>query len=328
MSQPKKINLRYIFRDIVQGFSQGIWKGEVVYIKHLSALDQVDLEEIDQSYFERAQKKGLPTREEALERLKEEELWANEDQRILDEQKTYLEGVTKTREQLYLKSDLDKNEVQLEEAKIKLRVLESKKEELIGHTCEKYARSRVSDFYILKSFFKDEALLDPLLDQIAIDEITQSEMTSLVKQYNEKVAQIDDDNVQRLTLEDFYAPYFPFADSVMNFYNKPLFDLSSLQVKLIVFTRMFKNIFETHPKIPDVIRKDPTKIIDYVNSQDKAKDALSNLDKDGASTVMGATREDYEYLGEQQNPQGRSLSSMLKAKGGKMDMNDLIETMT
>jgi len=328
MSQPKKINLRYIFRDIVQGFSQGIWKGEVVYIKHLSALDQVDLEEIDQSYFERAQKKGLPTREEALGRLKEEELWVNEDQRILEEQQTYLEGVTKTREQLYLKSDLDKNEVQLEEAKIKLLVLESKKEELIGHTCEKYARSRVSDFYILKSFFKDEALLDPLLDQIAIDEITQFEMTSLVKQYNEKVAQIDDDNVQRLTLEDFYAPYFPFADSVMNFYNKPLFDLSALQVKLIVFTRMFKNIFETHPKIPDVIRKDPTKIIDYVNSQDKAKDALSNLDKDGASTVMGATREDYEYLGEQQNPQGRSLSSMLKAKGGKMDMNDLIETMT
>ena len=328
MSQPKKINLRYIFRDVVQGFSQGIWKDQDVYIKHLSALDQVDLEEIDQSYFDRAQKKGLPTREEALERLKEEELWLNEDQRILDEHQTYLEGVTKTREQLFLKSDLDKNEAQLKEAKIKLVVLESKKEELIGHTCEKYARSRVSDFYILKSFFKDETLLDPLLTQIAIDELTQSEMADLVKQYNEKVANVDDDSVQRLTLEDFYAPYFPFADSVMNFYNKPLFDLSSLQVKLIVFTRMFKNIFETHPKIPDTIRKDPAKIIDYVNAQDKAKDALNNLDKDGASTVMGATKEDYEYLGEQANPQGRTLSSMLKAKGGKMDMKDLMETMT
>ncbi len=152
-------------------------------------------------------------------------------------------------------------------------------------------------------------------------------MVHLVKQYNEKVAQVDDDSVQRLTLEDFYAAYFPFADSVMNFYNKPLFDLSSLQVKLIVFTRMFKNIFETHQKIPEAIRKDPAKIIDYVNAQDKAKDALSNLDKDGASTVMGATKEDYEYLGEQANPQGRTLSSMLKAKGGKMDMKDLMETM-
>ena len=52
------------------------------------------------------------------------------------------------------------------------------------------------------------------------------------------------------------------------------------------------------------------------------------LDKDGASTVMGATKEDYEYLGYKQNPQGRSLSDMLKAKGGRMDMKDLMETMT
>ena len=137
-----------------------------------------------------------------------------------------------------------------------------------------------------------------------------------------------DQHIQDLTLQDFYAPYFPFCDNVMNFFNKPLFQLSSNQVKMIVFTRMFKNIFENYPKIPESIRKDSAKIIDYVNAQDKAKDVMSNLDKDGASTVMGATKEDYEYLGYQVNPKGKSLTDMLKEKGGKMNMQDLIETMT
>ena len=129
-------------------------------------------------------------------------------------------------------------------------------------------------------------------------------------------------------LQDFYSPYFPFSDNVMNFYQKPLFYLSTNQVKLVIFTRMFKNIFEQYPKIPDSIRREPSKIIDYVNSQDTAKEMVENLDKDGASTVMGATQEDYKYLGYKKNPEGRSLSDMLKAKGGRMDMKDLLETMT
>ena len=39
------------------------------------------------------------------------------------------------------------------------------------------------------------------------------------------------------------------------------------------------------------------KILDYVNAQEKAKDKLKNIDKDGASTIVGATKEDYDYLG-------------------------------
>jgi D-arabinose 1-dehydrogenase-like Zn-dependent alcohol dehydrogenase len=91
---------------------------------------------------------------------------------------------------------------------------------------------------------------------------------------------------------------------------------------------MFKNIFESYPKIPETIKKDPSKIIDYVNAQDKAKDVMSNLDKEGASTIVGAKEEDYEYLGYKKTSSGASLSQRLKEKGGRMDMKDLLETMT
>ena len=327
-SAANKVNYRYLFRDIVVGFCEVDIEGKTLFVKHLSALDQVNLEILEEQFFTKAKNRGLPTEQEALDRLKEEEMWAKEDEAEIERQKQYLKGVEDTRKQLYLKTELEINEKQLEEARDKLGELLFAKANLVGQTCEKYSRSRVNDHYILKSFFKDRDLTVVYYTDEEISELPLKELQVITQLYNSHVGLFTDQHIQDLTLQDFYAPYFPFCDNVMNFFNKPLFQLSSNQVKMIVFTRMFKNIFENYPKIPGSIRKDSTKIIDYVNAQDKAKDVMSNLDKDGASTVMGATKEDYEYLGYQSNLKGKSLTDMLKEKGGKMNMQDLIETMT
>ena len=327
-SKPNKVNYRYLFRDVVLGFCEIDLEGKTLFIKHLSTLDQVDLEVLEGKFFTKAKNRGLPTEQEALDRLEEEEMWAKGDEAEIERQKQYLKGVEDTRKQLYLKTELEINEKQLEEARNKLGELLFAKADLVGQTCEKYSRSRVNDHYILKSFFKDRDLTVVYYTDEEISELPLKELQVITKLYNSHVGLFTDQHIQDLTLQDFYAPYFPFCDNVMNFFNKPLFQLSSNQVKIIVFTRMFKNIFENYPKIPESIRKDSAKIIDYVNAQDKAKDVMSNLDKDGASTVMGATKEDYEYLGYQSNLKGKSLTDMLKEKGGKMNMQDLIETMT
>jgi len=327
-SVANKVNYRYLFRDIVVGFCEVDIEGKTLFVKHLSALDQVNLEILEEQFFTKAKNRGLPTEQEALDRLKEEEMWAKEDEAEIERQKQYLKGVEDTRKQLYLKTELEINEKQLKEARDKLGELLFAKANLVGQTCEKYSRSRVNDHYILKSFFKDRDLSVAYYTDEEISELPLKELQVITQLYNLHVGLFTDQHIQDLTLQDFYAPYFPFCDNVMNFFNKPLFQLSSNQVKIIVFTRMFKNIFENYPKIPESIRKDSAKIIDYVNAQDKAKDVMSNLDKDGASTVMGATKEDYEYLGYQSNLKGKSLTDMLKEKGGKMNMQDLIETMT
>ena len=62
---------------------------------------------------------------------------------------------------------------------------------------------------------------------------------------------LDDTNIQKITLQDFYQPYIPFCENVNNMFPKPLFELSINQVKLVIYSRMFKNIFENYPKIPD-----------------------------------------------------------------------------
>jgi len=322
-----KVNFRYLFKDIVQGFSEVKVNGVTLYVKHLSSLDQVDLEELEEVFRDKAQKRELPTEEEALDRLREEEMWTAKDESDISQHKLHVEALENTGKQLYLKTDIEKNLSEKKEAQKKLDELTDVKDALIGQTCEKYAKSRVSDHYILKSFYKDSELEHGCYSEEEMDELGKDELVAIIQAYNQRLFSFTDDNIQKVILQDFYSAYFPFSDNVMNFYNKPLFDLSLNQVKLIVFTRMFKNIFESYPKIPETIKKDPEKIIGYVNAQDKAKDAVSNLDKEGASTIVGAKPEDYEYLGYKQTPKGASLSEQLKKKGGRMNMKDLIETM-
>ena len=320
------VNFRPIFKDVVFGWSEIKHKNTLAYLKHLSVFDQVDIEEVRDKFYSKAKKRGLPTKSDALSRLKEEEMWVPADDAKIKEQEEYIKGAEASKKQFYLKKEIDRANEEIEAAKIKLATLLSNKDELLGQTCEKYADSRVSDHYILRSLYKDPQLTEFFYDQKSIDQLTRQEMFAVVKLYNDSYNVFSDTNIQKITLQDFYQPYIPFCENVNNMFPKPLFELSINQVKLVIYSRMFKNIFENYPKIPDEIKGDPDKILDYVNAQEKAKDNLKNFDKDGASTIIGAKKEDYEYLGLAEGSQN-TLSAKLKEKGGKMDMKDLMSAL-
>lgn len=317
------VNLRHLFKDVVAGWSQILYKGSNAYLKHLSIFDQVEIEDVKTIYFEKAKAKGLPTTEEALERLNEEGVWTGKDKARLQQQYEYLKSVENTKKQQYLKADIDKSNQEIEACRKKINILEAQKSELLGQTCERYSEGRVSDYYIVKSLYKDIKLDQTYYTQSEVDEMNRSEMIEIVRLYNNSYSIFSDLNIQKIVLQDFYQPYIPFCENVHNMFSKPLFELSVNQVKLVVYSRMFKNIFENYSNIPDRMRYDPEKIFDYVNAQEKAKETLKNIDRDGASTIVGAKKEDYEYLGVKQTSQN-SLSAKLKEKGGKMDMKDLM----
>ena len=322
-TQLNDVNLRRIFKDLVFGWSDFSHNSETAYLKHLSVFDQVDIEEVRSSFYENAKKRGLPTEEEALKRLKEDELWTPHDEAQVKEQEDFLEGAQASKKELFLKKEIDRANEDILESRKKLAHLISQKEGLLGQTCEKYADGRVSDHYIIQSLYKDSGLKDSFYTQHSVDEMGREEMANIVNIYNNTYSVFTDSRIQEVTLQDFYQPYLPFCENVTNMFSKPLFELSINQVKLVIYSRMFKNIFDNYPKIPDTVKRDPEKVIDYVNAQEKAKDKLKDIDKDGASTVFGATKKDYEYLGIQQTD-GDALSKKLKEKGGKMDMKDLM----
>ena len=135
--------------------------------------------------------------------------------------------------------------------------------------------------------------------------------------------------IQEMILQDFYYIYFPFSDDTVGFFGNPVSKLTYNQLKLIVYTKIFKNIFENNKHIPAKIKKDPQALLDYGAIDDDAKQKMQDRlrgDKDG-STLFNATDEDFEYAGlEKPSDSSRmTLQQAAKEKGGSLSMEDLME---
>lgn len=315
---------RRTFRDIVKGFTKKVTGNDVLYIKHLTTHDQVDLEDVEKIFFEKARKRGLETEQEKLNILINEGSWSKEDDLFIEKQIDFIKNLNKSKSQLVLKSQIDIQQKLINKENEKLNKKLSEKISLLGSTCESYSKQRVNDYYIAKSFFKDEELLVPLHSEEEYDNLSYSELSNLVKIHNDQFNNFSEENIQKVILQDFYFPYLPFCEDTVQFFGKAVCELTHHQLKLILFTRVFKNIFDNNEDIPDHIRKDPEALLDFANSSKKGKEALDKYeDKAGASTLIGATKEDYEYMGVN-TTKGVSLRDAAAKKGGTLNMNDLM----
>ena len=320
---------RRMFRDIVKGFTRKETEEyKVLYIKHLTTHDQVDLEEIEERFFEKAKSKGLSTERERLDSLIKDGAWTKEDDKFIESQTAFIENLTKAKSELILKSQIDNQQKLIDTELKKLNEKLNEKDQLIGSTCEKYAKQRVNDYYISRSFFNDEECKNPLFTQKEYEELTYTEISYFVKIHNNQFNSFSEENIQRMILEDFYFPYMPFCEDTVQFFGKPVCELTHNQLKLILFTRVFKNIFDNNENIPEKIRKDPQALMDYAHSSKKGKEVIDqHADKGGHSTIVGATKEDYEYMGVDPNAAkgAETLQQAAERKGGSLNMNDLMD---
>ena len=320
------VKRRKIFRDVVRGFSTTTLEEDFVYIKHLTPHDQVELEEIEEKYFNIALRKGVPTEEDMLAYLKDEGQWTDKDEKFIQDKELFLENLRKAKTKLVLKSEIDKQAALIDKEQKLLDDKQIQKIGLIGNTCEKYAKDRLNDFYMIKSFFADDKLQEPLFNQDKFDELDNHDIKKVVYKYNEIFEGFSEESIQYTILEDFYNPYLSFAEDSMQFYGKAFCELTYNQIRLIVYTRVFKNIFDMNENIPESIRKDPAKLLEFGSSskeeKDKAKDKLTQGD---GGTLDGAKQEDYDYLGVERPTNAVSLHEEAKKKGGTLNMEDLMK---
>lgn len=316
-----------MFRDISRGYTTTQLFDVEVYIKHLTTHDQVDLEEIQDEYYSDAQFRGVPTEEEMLSFLRESGDWEDSDDEEITKLQEFIDILQSQKSHLLLKSKIDQqNElIDIERAKLNEKLYE--KQQLLGTTCEKYSAERVNDFYIIRSFFYDADFKRPIFNEKSYGELDSKQLKSVIDTYNKAFNIYSEENIKKLVLEDFYFVYFPFAEDSMKFFGLPVCALTYNQIKLIVFTRVFKSIFENNDNIPESIKGDPDALIDYANSADKAKQKMQEVeDRDGATTLFGATKEDIDQI-KQQTGVGKSVSLRDEAikKGGKLSMDDLMK---
>ena len=155
------------------------------------------------------------------------------------------------------------------------------------------------------------------------------ELEGVIKEYNKIFEEFQEIRIQEMILKDFYYVYFPFCDDSVGFFGKPICELSHNQLKMIIYTRVFKNIFEQHENIPESIKSDPAALLDFGNIDEKAREKIQkqNSKDSAASTIFGATKEDMEYAGLDVGIQeaGDSLAAKAAEKGGTLNMEDIMK---
>lgn len=323
---------RKIFRDICRGYSEINFQNSPVYVKHISTQEQVDLDEVYQNELDRLIKKGLPSNKDRLDTIIKEGLWSNEDEIWISSQKDYILRMEESKKNIILKSQIDKQALQIKNAEQKLNEKLLEKENLLGQTCEKFADKRLNDFYILLTIFKDKELKYPYFEtEDDFFELSEDDEDGgyheLVKEYNYFIKLCSEKNIQSVVLQDFYYSYFPFCEDTIGFFGIPVAKLTHYQLKLIIYTRVFKNILESGHHIPEKIKKDPTALLEFGSMSPESRERIEKKIKgDGTTSLVGATKEDYEYLGlTPPSESGVSLSDKLKEFGGNMSMQDLMK---
>jgi len=321
-------NLKKAFRDVKRGFSEIKVSENLFYLKHLSIDDQVDIDCIHDKYFNQAKLRGVPTNQETVDRLISEGEWTDKQERKIKEYENFLNDLVNQKKSLYLRSEIERLNRDIEDARKRLFDIKNTRASLFSRTAESYAEERVNDFYILKCLYKDKDLKQNTYDEQEFDDIDSSTLYEIIKEYNEVYKNISDSSIQKIVLQEFYYLYMPFAESSQEFFGKSVCSLSYNQLKLLVYSRFFKNVFSQNDKMPLDIKNDPDKIMDYVNANENAKKAKENdSGKDfEAKSLVGATREDLEYINVLKPGQKTlSLADEAKKRGGSLDMDEMMK---
>lgn len=312
-----------IIAEVFDGYTETVFNGETVFVKHFSLIDQRYLEGFQTKHFERAVRKGLPTEEESLEFLRENDLWTDADESSIKVKRDELSNLRITKNQLPLASQRDSLQERIDELSSEIVKMEVKRKDLLGITAEHYAENRSNEEFLRRFIYTDEGLTSLLFTQEAFDELETRQLIQVQQLRIDINERLDDDVIQRAILKPFFALYMSMCEDALSFYGKPAVELSIPQLKLLAYGRMFQNIFSYTENIPDNIREDPKKLISFSEAQrNKGGKDLIRDDADG-SMVFGATKEDMKEIAGAEGTV--KLGDVLKEKGGKLNMEDMMK---
>ena len=308
--------------EAFDGYTEALLDGQPAYIKHVSIKDQRYLHKYYEKYKNLALSKGLESEEDRIPYLIKEGIWSSEEDSKIASLKFEIENLKRTKTQLPLPSQREAMGDTISERTADVIKLLSDKKEIVGKTAEDYATSRSGDEISRFLLFKDRKLTQHLYTEEEFGELETWELAKInliQANISERFADI---KIQEAVLRPFFSMYLSLCENVGAFYSKPVTSLSIYQLRVVLFGRMFFNIFQYTEDIPDNIKEDPEKLISFSEMQ-KDKGAKTGIRDDAdASMVFGATKGDMKSL--DADPNTPSLSEEAKKHGGKLDMKQMM----
>lgn len=312
------------FCQIVEGCSEKVFLGNPVFIKHIGIKEREFYNKKYKTYLAHAISKGLLKEEDALKKAVNEEMWSEKEDEEVRTSEKFIESLKITKKKVFRKLQIDEIEKNLREEEAKLAKKLSEKKQILGKTAEDYASSRASDYLIYSCFYKDRELSKRFFSEEEFEEISTKELEECILIYNSYFNDISDLAIQHIAVSDFFQPNYLVLDRPNELFGNPMVKLSENQVRLIIYSKIFKNIFETVEHIPENIRKDPEALLEYKdkNQAEKEFDSKRKTKRkdngvDGAEMLFGATKEEI-------GKDGKTLKDVMKGKD-HLSMEDLIK---
>ena len=320
--------LKLIFSEIIEGYSFVPSKlfGDLK-IKHINNFDAAKTDIKNHYYFEKAVSQGLEKREDKIDYLIKEKLWDPEKDKQAKRLEDMLKGMRKTKSKLFLQTQIDAINKDIEENELQLSTILAEKETIIGFTAEEYAQRRINEYYMYISILDENG--NRLFKEDEFQELDEEQVAEIMTVYSKNNEKFKAEVLKKIALADFFTNIFYLCDdNVFNFYGKPVINLTFYQIEIYSYGRYFKSLIQnSEDKIPDHIVEDPDKLIEWAQSSKNVKEVLekSSGEEAGASSIMGATKEDLAKAGVNQDQDVIDLSKKAEEQGGRLSMDDLMK---
>lgn len=317
--------LSSLFSIICQGVSSFLHEGKTVYIKHFNLLDQQGIDAFYDKKYSHAREQGLPTEEERLALLEKEGTWTSKDQDDIAKKEAYIKGLERSLAKLVIASQQQQIKKTLEEQRDNLNKKIQQRFALLEATCEKYANTKQSNFILFASLFKDEACAESWFTKEGFDELSAADLVRWLQAYGNATQDLDAEEIKKLALSPFFSNYFNLCgDNASSFFAAPVHEWTFYQVNLINYGKIFKNIFENVPDIPEHLKEDPDALIEFAGQKNKREEYQQRgAEKDGYS-VVGASKDDMDKLGVKPKG-GVDLHKYAAQRGDSLTMKDFID---
>lgn len=316
--------LRKGFCDIARGYSSGYILSKEAYIRHMSHFEQIEQDDKREEFFNYAKHKGLRTNDEKLKELIKNGFWSEAKEKELNDSKEVLLGLYEGKRNNIKMPSAVKDYMRLIEAEEK-RYNEKAHERTValGLTCEVFAERQLNDFYIISNIFKDKDLKTPLFKAEDIDSMDdESDIEKIVKDFNSILACCSEENIKKISIQPFFQNYFFIVgDNLIDFFGKPICNLTFFQVSLIRQAQRVKAIhqnFDTS-KWPKEVLENADLFVDYADTvANSKKQAEENGAFEEGSVTIGMKKEDSQVLGV------KAVDLAQKAKESNMSFLDFL----
>ncbi len=304
--------LKEIFFDILNGYSESFLEKEIIYIKHFGLQDYTKVNSKQLYFYKLAIEKNLKSEEILESKIIKQNLWNKKSElAALRQQIDIIDQNLK--KNIYRGQSVFLAEDELVRKKEELSKLMIERANFIGPNIESFVYKKVNEFYVLSSIYEDSSLITPKYKLEDLYNIDDDLLDKLILIYNKKVNNFDNYNLKVISLTPNFFNLFNLCDNnPFTFYGKCLVNLTFYQVELFSYGKYYKSMIEnikTQP--PDDVRFDPDKLEEWYEMSVNAQKVMEQSNMGG------------KVNGGRAKP--NNLGELAKAKGGNLSMNEVMK---